>query len=99
MLVKMVGPSPLMIFASRSMTARDADTNGAMSICLTVKLSLWIKMATHFIDHEEVGVSDTRPPLTRNFVSTLGEDGINRTTGSIDCEHYRNVDDIDNKIC
>jgi hypothetical protein len=37
MLVKMVGPSPLIIFASRSMTARDADTNGAMSICLTVK--------------------------------------------------------------
>lgn len=40
-LVKMVGPSPLMIFASRSMIARDADTSGAMSIylSLTVKPS------------------------------------------------------------
>ena len=32
MLVKIVGPSPLMSLASRSMTARDADTNGAISI-------------------------------------------------------------------
>ena len=36
MLVKIVGPSPLMSFASRSITARDADTNGAISICRTL---------------------------------------------------------------
>ena len=36
MLVKIVGPSPLMSFASRPIIARDADTNGAISICWTV---------------------------------------------------------------
>lgn len=36
MLVKIVGPSPLMSFASRSMTSRDADTIGAISICQTL---------------------------------------------------------------
>ena len=37
MLVKIVGPFPLMSFASLSMTTSDADTNGAMSIYWTVK--------------------------------------------------------------
>jgi len=36
MLVKIVGPSPLMSFASLSMTTRDADTNGAISIYRTL---------------------------------------------------------------
>jgi hypothetical protein len=30
----------------------------------------------HFVDYEEVGVGDTRPPLTRNFISTLWTNGI-----------------------
>ena len=77
MLAKMVGPSPLMIFASRSMTARDADTNGAMSICLTMRPKSQMQVITHFVDHEEVGVGDTGSPLTRNFVSALETDGIN----------------------
>jgi hypothetical protein len=56
-------------------------------------------MATHFVDHEEIGVGDARSPLTGNLVSTLGTDGINKAPGDVNCGYYRNVDNIDNKIC
>ena len=56
-------------------------------------------MRTHFVDHEEVGVSDTRPPLARNFVSTLRANRINEGSGKISKGRYRNIDDVDDKIC
>ena len=82
MLVKIVGPSPLMSFASRSITVRDADTNGAMSICWIVKPGSICKCEnTHFVDYEEVRMGDTRPPLARDFISTLRADEISRASG------------------
>ena len=72
MLVKIVGPSPLMSFASLSMTASDADTNEAISICRIVNTGvLKRQMETHLVYHEEVGVGDTRSPFPGNFISTL----------------------------
>ena len=53
----------------------------------------------HFVDHEEVGVGDTRASLTRNFVSTLEKDGISRTPGKIDEGYHRNINHVDDKIC
>lgn len=44
-------------------------------------------------------MGDTRSPLTRNFVSTLGIDGINGVSSEVACGYYRNVYDIDDKIC
>lgn len=74
MLVKIVGPSPLMSFASLSIIARDADTKGAISICWAVKpRHTGRRLDTHFVDHEEVGMGDTGAPLTRNLISALGQ--------------------------
>lgn len=83
MLVKIVGPPPLMSFASRSMTARDADTNGAISIYWIVRQRLLRQVKTYFIDYKEVGVCDTRPPLPRDLISTLKTDGISRNYWSL----------------
>lgn len=58
-----------------------------------------MRLAAHFVDHEEIGVCDTRSALTRYFVSTLRTHGISEAPSDVDCEYYRNVDDIDNKIC
>lgn len=44
-------------------------------------------------------MSDTRTPLTRNFVSALGMDGISRTSGNRNGSRHRNIDYIDDKIC
>ena len=54
---------------------------------------------THFIDHEEVGVGDTRASLTRNFVSTLEKDVISRAPGKINEGYHRNINHVDDKIC
>jgi hypothetical protein len=100
MLVKIVGPSPLMSFASRSMIARDADTNGAISICWTVNPNICRQSGeTHFVDHEEVGMCDTRSPLTRNLISALGSNGISQAQGIVNGGHHRDIDHVDDKIC
>ena len=75
-LVKIVGSLPLVSFASRSMTSRDMDTNGAISIYMIVKLRLSRQVATHFIDYKEIGVGDTKSSPPRDLVSTLGIDGV-----------------------
>ena len=74
--MKIVGSLPLVSFASRSMTSRDTDINGAISIYMIVKLRLSRQVATHFIDYKEIGVGDTRSSLLRDLVSTLGIDGV-----------------------
>jgi len=100
MLVKIVGPPPLMSFASRPITARDADTNGAISICWTVNSNTYAggREDTHFVNHEEVGMGDTGPPLTRDLISTLETGVISPAPGIINGGHHRDVDHVDDKI-
>lgn len=53
----------------------------------------------HLVYHEEVGVGDTRTPLTRNFVSTLRVDRVSQDSANINGGYYRNIDNVDDKIC
>jgi len=44
-------------------------------------------------------VGDTRPPLARDFVSALRANGISGGSGKTSGGSYRNINDVDDKIC
>ena len=44
-------------------------------------------------------MGDTRPPLTRDLISTLRTDGISPAPGIINEYHHRDIDHVDDKIC
>ena len=44
-------------------------------------------------------MGDARPPLARNFISTLRTNRINSGSGKISAGRYRDIDNVDDKIC
>ena len=44
-------------------------------------------------------MGDPRPPLARNFVSALRTNRISGGSGKTSRDRYRNIDNVDDKIC